>query len=174
MSSTIDDFRNFFKSDKKIEIFNINKTINEMISITDISLNKNNININVLHDKKYLIKGYKSEFGQAILNILNNAKDALIQNNIINKKITIKIYDINNNVHIDISDNAGGIEENIIKNIFDPYFSTKKEKNGTGLGLYMSKLIIEEHMNGSIKVTNKDNGAIFSIILQKDLDEEIK
>ena len=174
MSSTIDDFRNFFKTDKCINIFDLNNTINDMISITNIVLDNNKINIEINSNKTYKIKGYQSEFGQAILNILNNAKDALINNNIENKSILIKLYDSIDFIKIDICDNAGGINTDIINNIFDPYFSTKKEKNGTGLGLYMSKLIIEEHMNGTLEVSNKNDGAVFTITLKKDTNETIK
>ena len=111
--------------------------------------------------------GYPNELGQAVLNILNNAKDALIDNNITNKLVSIEIMEVNQRVHLIISDNAGGIPDEIIENIFDPYFSTKDDKNGTGLGLYMTKMIIEEHMNGDITVSNGDNGAIFTIVLEQ-------
>ena len=94
---------------------------------------------------------------------MQNAKETLLNNRINNPFIMIKT----NNTEITIQDNAGGIADNIIENIFDPYFSTKTEKNGTGLGLYMSKTIIENHCKGQIYVSNKEDGALFKIIFPK-------
>jgi len=100
-----------------------------------------------------------------MINILNNAKDALLEKNPQEKKITLEIIKNEQHVSIVITDNAGGIPDTIIDKIFDPYFSTKTEKNGTGLGLYMAKTILEERMQGSISVTNTDEGACFVIEL---------
>ena len=107
--------------------------------------------------------GYPNELGQAILNIINNAKDALIEKNVTEKTISISLFQNDNHSTLTISDNAGGIPEKIIDKIFDPYFSTK-EKSGTGLGLYMTKIIMEEHMNAKIDVTNNIEGAVFTMI----------
>ncbi len=166
MSDTIDDFRNFFKPEKEKIEFYINNVIVDTISIIKPILKQNKITlVNHCTENKYKILGYPNELGQGIINILNNAKDALIDNQIETKEIIISTNQIENNIILKIQDNAGGISENIIEKIFDPYFSTKDDKNGTGLGLYMTKIIIENHMSGEIKVSNIDNGAMFEITL---------
>ena len=167
MSKTIDDFKDFFKPQKiKVE-FLLNNVIHNLLDIIKPIYESNNVQINLSIKGDYRMIGYPNELGQAVLNILNNAKDALIDNNITNKLVSIEIMEVNQRVHLIISDNAGGIPDEIIENIFDPYFSTKDDKNGTGLGLYMTKMIIEEHMNGDITVSNGDNGAIFTIVLEQ-------
>jgi C4-dicarboxylate-specific signal transduction histidine kinase len=112
---------------------------------------------------------YKGEFQQVLINIITNAKDALIENRLNDRKIDIKASFDDKYISLFISDNAGGIPEDIISKIFEPYFSTKS-KNGTGLGLYMSKIIIEEHLNGRLEVKNVGNGASFLIKIP--IDEE--
>ncbi len=104
---------------------------------------------------------------QVVLNIIKNAEDNFIEKNIQNGYIKIETYLEDQQYHIKITDNGGGIPSNIIDNIFDPYFSTKDEKNGTGLGLYMSKMMIEDHMNGALDAYNTDNGVCFDILLKK-------
>ena len=122
----------------------------------------NNINVEVT-GSEFVFHGLKSEFQQVILNIITNAKDALLQNNI--KNPTIKINIDKENKTITISDNAGGIPKDIIDRVFEPYFTTKEQGKGTGIGLYMSKMIIEENMQGTLEVSNTNRGAKFSIIL---------
>jgi C4-dicarboxylate-specific signal transduction histidine kinase len=111
---------------------------------------------------------YDNELKQVVLNIIKNSEDALLDNGIENPYIKIKTFTDNNNYVLEVSDNAGGISEDIIDNIFDPYFSTKTKKDGTGLGLYMSKIIIEEHCDGKLSVRNSDVGAIFRIELEQE------
>jgi len=163
MSKTIDDFKEFFKPDKEKDKFCLNETILHLLDL--IKPEFDNLNIYIQRDcsTKVFLYGYKNEFSQAILNILNNAKDALVSNQILNKQIHINLGLDDKNIYLVIRDNAGGINPDIIDKIFDPYFSTKDDKNGTGLGLYMSKMIIEEHMNGEISVVNDEEGAIFII-----------
>ncbi len=165
MSATIDDFSSFFKPMKNKINFCINDVVEQMLKITESVYIMNDISVDFTVEKKYYVDGFQNEFGQAILNIINNAKDALINNNIENKSITINIEEDTKNIILTISDNAGGIPLNIIDKIFNPYFSTKENKNGTGLGLYMSKQIIEDKLNAKISVKNNDNGAIFKICL---------
>jgi len=116
-------------------------------------------------EKNSSYNGYSNELGQTILNIINNAKDAFVENEITDKNIYIAVKSDQEKIVITIQDNAGGISEDIIQNVFDPYFSTKLHKNGTGLGLYMSKNIIENHMMGELSVININGGAKFTIVL---------
>ena len=167
MSNTIDDFRNFFKSDKKKELVSINYIVD--ISLEMLEKSFQNIDINIINGKNKLqpIYIYKNELLQVILNILNNSKDASKENNIIKSVIKIDYKEYDSYQVLSIEDNAGGIPEDIINKIFDPYFSTKNKKNGTGLGLYMCKTIIEKHCNGNIKAENKNNGVCFEIKIEK-------
>ena len=166
LSKTIDDFKNFFKPDKKSEIVLINDVVEETLKIIGKSLENNTININIDYHTNIKIKTYKRELIQVLLNIINNAKDAIIQNNK-NKDRLIDIIIDKNDKYIDIKicDNGGGISNDNITKIFNPYFTTKSDLNGTGLGLYISKTIIEKHMNGLILVSNSDVGACFIIKL---------
>ncbi len=167
MINTIDDFRNFFKVEQtKIE-FDLKDTLNHVIDISKPSLSNHHITLtcHVKADEDYKLMGYSNALIQVLINIINNAKDALVDNNIDEKKIDIRLKHVEKDIVIIISDNAGGIPKNIIKKIFDPYFSTKEKKNGTGLGLYMSKTIIEEHLEGQLLVRNQADGASFEIHL---------
>ncbi|WP_122893155.1 HAMP domain-containing sensor histidine kinase [Arcobacter peruensis] len=172
MSQTIDDFRNFFKPNKKVEVFSIKSSIDISIDIIKNTLENNMINIIENIDEKLTIKGFPSEFSQVILNLLGNAKDALVENNdSSNREIIINVSKEGKDVLVKISDNAGGIPLNIIDDIFDPYFTTKEEGKGTGIGLYMSKMIIENNMDGSLLAKNENNGASFLIKMK--INEEI-
>jgi signal transduction histidine kinase len=169
MSATIDDFADFFKPTKVKRVVKISDCINDSIKIIDGSLKNNSINIvkNIKDDISLEI--YDREFRQLLINIVNNAKDALIDNKVENRTVTIDLFYENSCAVLTIADNAGGIPKDIIENIFEPYFSTKS-KNGTGLGLYMSKIICEEHLGGFITVANNKSGAVFRIelpIIQK-------
>jgi len=161
LSSTIDDFRNFFKTDKKTSIFTYEKVVKSVLNIIGTSLEIKGIKIVLKLNSSDVFNTYENELKQVVLNILKNAEDILLDKEIENAKITIK-SDANN---LYIMDNADGIHDDIIANIFDPYFSTKLEKNGTGLGLYMSKIIVEDHCNGKISVFNDEDGAVFKISL---------
>ncbi len=166
MSKTIDDFRNFFKPEKKKINFCINEIIENIINMIEPIFTIKEIEIRFKVDTSYHIIGYPNELGQAILNIINNAKDALIENNIKEKRIDILLNKDKDMLTLIIKDNAGGIPNNIKDKIFDPYFSTKNDKNGTGLGLYMTKMIIENHCDGKINVSNDEFGAVFKISLR--------
>lgn len=168
MSNTIDDFRNFFRSDKEKELISINSIVTMALEMLEKPFN--NAGIKIINEKNQLnsIFLYKNEVLQVLLNLLNNAKDAFKEKNITNDaKINITYADFGSFQKICIEDNAGGIKEEILGKIFDPYFSTKDKKNGTGLGLYMCKIIIEKHCNGKIYASNKKNGACFEIIIEK-------
>jgi len=165
MSNTIDDFRNFYKPDKIKEEFLLSMACSKAINIIDATLENLGINLifNVEDDKK--IFGYPTEFSQVILNIISNAKDILIEKEIKNPKIQIDIKLKGILSIITIKDNAGGINEENKELLFDPYYSTKDSSKGTGLGLYISKLIIERNMGGELSVYNDNEGAVFKIVV---------
>jgi len=163
MSQTIDDFRDFFKVDKTKEHFSAKSAVEETVSIQDASLRKNHIAVEI-RGEDFTIYGYRSEFQQVILNILTNAAYALKKSGAANPLIEIILQ----KHQIVIRDNAGGIDEQIIGRIFEPYFTTKDQGEGTGIGLYMSKMIIEENMKGRLYVENKQGvGASFVIDLDR-------
>jgi two-component system, NarL family, sensor histidine kinase EvgS len=165
LSSTIDDFRNFFKTDKiKIEC-TLEELINKSLNIIKTSFESNNIELETNYQFNEYIYVYSTEIQQVILNILKNAEDVLTDKDSFNRKIKIKTYEKDNFATIEIIDNGGGISNEIINNIFDPYFSTKKAKEGSGLGLYMSKTIINEHCQGYLTAQNSELGATFKIKL---------
>jgi len=165
MSETINDFKDFFKDDKSVQLCDLTSVVEHASSLVEPSIEANKIKlvINSTHDISILC--LKNELSQVILNILTNAMDALIQNNVENPEILLSIDKIDNDATIIIEDNAGGIADNIIEKIFEPYFTTKENENGTGIGLYMSQTIIQKHMNGQIKVNNTVSGASFKIVL---------
>ena len=165
MSNTIDDFRNFYKPDKIKEEFFVSESCLKAINIIDATLENLGINLifNVEGDRK--IVGYPTEFSQVILNIISNAKDILIEKEIKNPKIQIDIKSKGILSIITIKDNAGGIAEENKELLFDPYYSTKDSSKGTGLGLYISKLIIERNMGGELSVFNNNEGAVFKIVV---------
>ena len=164
MSSSMEDFKNFYKPKKDKEYFYITTACKDAISLIEEYLNSERIVLNFIIKKDIKIVGYKREYSQVILNILLNAKDALMAKNMDKKSITLTIDAKNTSSVVIIKDNAGGIKEDIIGLIFEPYFSTKKIQ-GTGLGLYMSKMIIEKNMQGRLSVKNDAYGAVFEIIL---------
>jgi len=173
LSTTIDDFRSFFKENKEKEVTTLIHIVNDILNIVRISIE--NKNIKIITDLKCHLnfKTYSNELKQVVLNLIKNAEDALLENKIDNPVITIQTIcnaDCQNQILI-IKDNAGGINEDIIEKVFDPYFSTKKDKDGTGLGLYMSKTIIEEHCGGKLTVSNDRDGAVFSVVLPSYLDK---
>lgn len=165
MSNTIDSFRNFFKQEKEAVDFDLREVILHVIEISKLEIEKNGITLDYALSSDVRLKGYPNELGQVLLNIINNAKDQLLTCACEEKKISIQVLQVDQVVHIKITDTAGGIPEDVIEKIFDPYFSTKEAKNGTGLGLYISKMIIEDHMQGELFVHNSSQGAVFTIKL---------
>lgn len=166
MSNTIDDFKGFFASNKEKEEFKLSSQINSSVSILSSSLKANNIFLEIIIKKNPTMYGYKNEYTQVLINIINNAKDVLIQRKIKDPKIIITVNENRNDVTICIEDNAGGVKVNPIEDIFKPFY-THGKKGGTGIGLFMSKLIIENNMHGKLWVENKNNGALFKIITPK-------
>ena len=165
LSDTIDDFRNFFKESKKEEEFILSNVIENSISILEKQFIKLNIELTFQDNcPNTILNTFKSELIQALINIISNAKEAF-SSDIQDKFLKVTCDKDKENVYITISDNAGGIKSDVIDKIFDPYFSTKKQKNGTGLGLYVCKIIVCEHLKGNLSVKNKDNGATFKVTL---------
>ena len=165
LSKTIDDFRDFFKPEKNVESVDIQGIFDEVLKIMGASFSSNNIEVLKDFRTHKKIETYSRELLQVLLNILKNAKDALVENTTKERKIEFIVEELEKHVIISIRDNAGGIDDAIMGKIFDPYFSTKNEKNGTGLGLYMSKTIIEKHLQGTIEATNYSDGVSFKITL---------
>jgi len=163
MSQTIDDFQNFFKPDKAYTDFTMKELIDTTLKIAGPALKAKDIQINIENISNCSINGPINEYTQVMMNILTNAKDALKNKNIDEKTITIKTEKVDDMCTIQIEDNAGGIDTDIINRVFEPYFTTKHKSQGTGLGLYMSKEIIEKHLGGFIEVNNTPKGAKFTI-----------
>jgi len=190
MSHTIDDFRNFFAPSKAKVDFYIHSAIVDAITLVkaqlvsrDIYLNvfiKNSFDSNItmvnynsvgnLEEIEELkIFGYPNEFSQVIVNLVTNAKDAIIQHKD-GGKIDIEIEPTKDSIIVSVKDDGGGIDNSIISRVFEPYFTTKDKQNGTGIGLYMSKMIIEDSMNGKLIVFNSLDGAVFQVILKRETD----
>jgi C4-dicarboxylate-specific signal transduction histidine kinase len=163
MSHTIDDFRNFFRQDKEKSDFNINRVVSRCLEFVAASLENCNIRVDTADTEQACATGYQNEYAQVLLNILNNARDALIELDVADPRISIRVCNENGRSLVAIRDNGGGIADAILPRIFDPYFSTKEPGKGTGIGLYMSKVIIEQHMEGRLTARNVDGGAEFRI-----------
>ena len=163
MSYTIDDFRNFFKPDKKKVYFYLEDSCFEAMSLITASIKNYNIKLNTNIKCNYEIYGYKGEFAQVLLNLMSNAKDILIQREIEHPTINLEVDYIDGYAILTVTDNGNGVEEKHLEEIFEPYFTTKSSSKGTGLGLYMSKMIIEKNMGGELSVENTKNGASFKI-----------
>ncbi|MGP2656045.1 PAS domain-containing sensor histidine kinase [Malaciobacter sp. WC5094] len=169
LSQTIDDFSNYFKNSSDKEVFLVNDVIEKAIQLTDSSLKSYDISIQTQFNDNCEIYGIKNELIQVLLNIINNAKDAYKDKNKNQQIVQIESKKELLNACIIIKDYAGGINENIIDKIFEPYFTTKHQSQGTGIGLYMSKQIIEDRLNGSISVENiqkeEEKGVAFKILV---------
>lgn len=162
MSNTIDDFRNFFKSDKEKEEFSIKEAIDKSLGMLEGTFKKEGIHVEILKNEDVKISGIKAEFSQVIINILTNAKDAMQNLDPKDKIIKIKIYKNDKFAFVSIYNNGENIKDSIMDKLFDPYFTTKHKSVGTGIGLYMCKMIIT-NMNGNIYVKNLKNGVDFCI-----------
>ncbi len=168
LTHTIDDFRNFYKPNKKSVTISLEEIINRSLHIIQASLKNDNIEIQKVYHAKEPMKIFDSELMQVILNLLKNAQDNFKEKQIKNPYIKITTQE----QFISICDNGGGIPKAILEKIFDPYFSTKDEKNGTGLGLYMSKIIVEDHHKGRLHVSNTNDGVCFTIQLGEENSNE--
>ncbi|RXJ83194.1 sensor histidine kinase [Arcobacter sp. CECT 8985] len=168
MSNTINDFRNFFSENKQKQKFNLSTQINAVVNILSTSLKENNIKLEIVVKKNPEVYGLKSEYSQVLINIVNNAREMLVLRKIDKPLIKITIDKQEDNAVVLIEDNAGGIKTKNINDIFKP-FVTFEKSNGTGVGLFMSKVIIEKNMDGNIEVQNSKNGALFEILTPQNL-----
>ena len=170
LSKTIDDFRNFFKDIKQQENITLEALVEKTLTIVNPLLITKNITVITDFTCHKEIFTYSNELAQVILNIIKNAEDALLEENVKDPTIWIKTVCDKHTIYLEIKDNAGGIDEGLFEKIFDPYFSTKLDKDGTGVGLCMSRTIVEEHCKGFLKVHNDEKGAVFTIELpQRDI-----
>ncbi|MEA2050364.1 MAG: PAS domain-containing sensor histidine kinase [Campylobacterota bacterium] len=172
MSETINDFMNFFKPSRNKEIFLVNNIYKKIFDFLEPQLKNRDIVLSLETNYELELFGFQNEFEHILLNIINNAKDAF-DSSTNNENKTIKVYleaDEDKNI-VRVIDNAGGIPQSILNKIFNPYFTTKEEGKGTGIGLYMTKTIIEKHFKGKIKVNNNEDGAVFTIFMPKELND---
>ncbi len=163
MSATIDDFRNFFKPDKQREAFAVVEAIGDALLLIEASLTQHGVTVRFTARKNPSVFGFRGEFSQVMLNLLGNAKDAILAGRKTGGVLAIRVMERHGRAVVTVTDNGGGIPPAALPRIFDPYFTTKTETGGTGLGLYMSKTIIEEHMHGSLTATNTAAGARFCV-----------
>ena len=168
LSKTIQNFSNFYKPHTKASSLNFDMVITKSFTLIDESLKAKNIVVDFDLNANVTLSLHENEFMQVILNIITNAKDQLCEKEIKNPNIEIRSFYDAKEVFLEIEDNAGGIADEDIGRVFDPYFSTKLEKNGTGLGLYMSKMIINEYHSGILEVENGKDGAIFRIKMKRE------
>jgi signal transduction histidine kinase len=179
MSKTIDDFRNFFKPSKEKTLFNVSETLEEVRTLVFSQLNNANIDLTVTNDndcserEKLLIYGYDNEFKQVLINLINNARDSILECQASHEgadykgHIHIELVCTDTTITLRIQDNGKGIPKELLDKIFDPYFTTKTDGKGTGIGLYMSSVIIQDNMNGKLYTEPSEKGAVFKIELKR-------
>ncbi len=165
MSSTIDEFRDFFKPGKARERFNLNNSMESALDIMEATFKSHGIEVTLECDPEIELTGVAGELAQVFLNLLSNAKDALLAHQKGARTIVMRAVRVQDRVHIDVQDNGGGIAQDAFDKIFEPYFTTKEEGKGTGIGLYMSKMIVESYWVGRLNATNLTDGVRFTIDL---------
>ncbi|WP_345993083.1 ATP-binding protein [Sulfurimonas sp. HSL-1716] len=163
MSDTIEDFINYYRPNKVKSVFNVHKALNRALEIVDFTINKESIKIDLDVDETLKINGVMNEYIQVIVSILLNINDLIEERGLLEVKIDISVYKEDDHAVMLIKDNAGGISEEILPKIFNPYFTTKHQSVGVGLGLYIAKMIIENNMRGTLSAQNSENGALFCI-----------
>lgn len=166
MNETIEDFRSFFKPKKESSQFNVASAIHEVLHLTRHSLDLHHIEVILSLTESLVLYGIANEFKQALINLLMNAKDAIIDSHAENKKIFITLQELSSSIVLTLEDTGGGISEESIPHLFTPHYTTKGEK-GTGIGLYMTQLIIEKSFHAHIDVRNSHYGACFILTFPK-------
>lgn len=169
--TTLSEFRSFFRPDKASEVINMRKTLDAVLLLVKDELMKNTINVTLDCEDDISAMVIKNEFKHIVLNILNNAKDAFVDNNIAKREITINVFEDQESVILEIQDNAGGIPEQILPDIFKANVTSKAEGKGTGIGLYMSKQIADK-MSAELRAENHDEGALFTLRIPKVAEKE--
>jgi len=172
LSHTIDDFREFFKSNKEKKETSYEDIVSCVLNIVEENIQSKNIILQKNLQCQERFESYPNEIKQVLLNLLKNAEDVLLEKGIPEAEISVRTYKENSDLVLEVRDNAGGIPSEVLGKIFDPYFSTKTQKDGTGLGLYMSKIIVEEHCGGTLEAFNSEKGAVFKIVLHVQRQEE--
>jgi C4-dicarboxylate-specific signal transduction histidine kinase len=167
MSQTIDDFSNFFKADKRKVPFVVKEILDSTIKLVEASFRHYQVAIEIFAQDEVVIEGLPNEYAQVLLNILMNARDALLDRKVERPRIVVRIFTEHDKAVTTIADNAGGIPEEMMERIFEPYFTTKGPDKGTGVGLYMAKTIIEKHLGGRLSVRNTEEGAEFRIEVEQ-------
>lgn len=163
MSRTIDDFRNFFRQDKEKRSFSINEVVKRTLEFVSAALDNRNVKVTIEAEEEVTTIGHQNEYSQVLLIILSNASETGVERLVTEPRIFIRIFSENGRSVMCIRDNCGGIPEDIIQRIFDPYFTTRSPDKGTGIGLYISKVIIEQNMGGSLTARNVEEGAEFRV-----------
>lgn len=164
MSKSIDDLRNFFRPDKTTQFYYVDDAVKKSLDLISTQINSKGIEIVLNCNSQVQLEGFENEFQQVVLNIVTNAKDALLQTKPHAPKIEISTFKENGKVFLTVKDNGGGVPDNIKDKIFNSYFTTKGE-SGTGIGLNLVKMIIEGNIGGSIDVENIESGALFKITI---------
>jgi signal transduction histidine kinase len=163
MSKTIDSFRNFFNVDNAKVSFQASEVLEKTVAMMEAAFAALNLKIEIVVQDEICLSGNANEYSQVILNILMNAKDAIVERQVAQPWVEVKLFREESRAVVTITDNAGGIDEEIMEKIFDPYFSTKVPNKGTGIGLFTAKSIIEKNLNGTLRVSNVGEGAQFRI-----------
>ena len=171
LSQTIEDFRSYFKPSHEQEYSTVSDVMNESLKIIGKSLEHSMVEVQTDFEETPKILTYSNELMQVFINLLKNSQEALVANQKEKRSIKVRIFTKEDSVAVEVCDNGGGISEEIIDRVFEPYFTTKDESVGTGLGLYMSKTIIEKHLKGKISVENRDDGVCFYISLPQDFSK---
>jgi signal transduction histidine kinase len=161
MSTTIDDFREFFRPDREKARFDVVKAVRDAVFIVEPSLAHYNVALRVEAAGEVWAEGFPSQFSQAVLNLIVNAKEAVIAHQPAEGRIVIGVASEGGRVRVSVEDNGGGIAPDVLPRVFDPYFTTKEK--GSGIGLYMTKTIIEKNMDGEVTASNVDGGARFDV-----------
>jgi len=167
-TDTIEDFMNYYKPNKDKSLFSINEAIQRALKITNYTVQNHQIEVKTIIDNGLFVNGYMNEFVQVIVSILSNIYDIKNIRELSFVNITIEMKKDGSDVLVIISDDAQGIDEEILPKIFNPYFTTKHQSQGTGLGLHIAKTIIENNMNGSLSVKNNQKGATFTIRIKNE------
>jgi signal transduction histidine kinase len=171
MAQTINVFRDFYKPEKEKKVFRIKESIDRALSFVAPALRFHAIGVELDVDPELFALGYPNEYAQVLLNILSNAREAFREKEAGNRLVKISAFAKENKAVVTLTDNAGGITTAINDKIFDIYFTTKESSGGTGIGLYMSKNIIEKNMGGTLSCRNIDQGAEFRIEINIPGDE---